>query len=122
MASQGGLGPKKGCPPQWQPFSFSSISAACCCVAPEAGHSMRLLLSFIRVSQPSPRSRHPESACAFELLMFNGDDLRRRPYVDRKAALRKLLRHGRGIQYVEHAESHGDKFSLLHTSSGWRGS
>ena len=26
-----------------------------------------------------------------------------------KAALRKLLRHDRGIQYVEHAEGHGDK-------------
>ena len=40
------------------------------------------------------------SACAFDLLMVNGDDLRRRPYVERKAALRKLLRHGRCIQYV----------------------
>jgi bifunctional non-homologous end joining protein LigD len=49
------------------------------------------------------------SACAFDLLMLNGDDLRRKPYVERKAALRKLLRHGRGIQYVEHAEGHGDK-------------
>ena len=28
---------------------------------------------------------------------------------DRKAALRKLVRHGRGIQYVEHAEGHGDR-------------
>ena len=43
------------------------------------------------------------SACAFDLLMLNGEDLRRQPYVERKAALRKLLRHGRGIQYVEHA-------------------
>ena len=41
--------------------------------------------------------------------MLNGDDLRRRPYVERKAALRKLLRHGRGTQYVEHAEGHGDR-------------
>jgi ATP-dependent DNA ligase len=46
------------------------------------------------------------SACAFDLLMLNGDDLRHRPYV---RALRKLLRHGRGIQYVKHAEGHGDK-------------
>ena len=29
--------------------------------------------------------------------------------MERKAALRKLLRHDRGIQYVEHAEGHGDK-------------
>jgi bifunctional non-homologous end joining protein LigD len=49
------------------------------------------------------------SACAFDLLMLNGDDLRRKPYVERKAALRKLMRHGRGIQYVEHAEGHGDR-------------
>jgi bifunctional non-homologous end joining protein LigD len=41
--------------------------------------------------------------------MLNGEDLRRAPYVDRKAALQKLLRHGRGIQYVEHAEGHGDR-------------
>jgi bifunctional non-homologous end joining protein LigD len=41
------------------------------------------------------------AACAFDLLMLNDDDLRRKPYVERKAALRKLLRHGRGIQYVE---------------------
>ncbi|MGA7390707.1 MAG: DNA ligase [Pseudolabrys sp.] len=48
------------------------------------------------------------SACAFDLLMLNGEDLRRKPYVERKA-LRKILRHGRGIQNVEHAEGHGDK-------------
>jgi ATP-dependent DNA ligase len=48
------------------------------------------------------------STCAFDLLMLNNDDLRRKPYVERKAILRKLLRHGRGIQYVEHAEDHGD--------------
>jgi bifunctional non-homologous end joining protein LigD len=49
------------------------------------------------------------SACAFDLLMFNDDDLRRKPYVERKAILRKLVRHGRGIQYVEHVEGHGDR-------------
>ena len=49
------------------------------------------------------------NALAFDLLMLNGDDLRRKPYRERKAALRKLLRHDRGIQYVEHAEGHGDK-------------
>jgi bifunctional non-homologous end joining protein LigD len=48
------------------------------------------------------------SACAFDLLMLDGEDLRRKPYAERKAALRKLLRHGRGIQYVD-AEGHGDK-------------
>src|SRR5262249_52388486 len=32
------------------------------------------------------------SACAFDLLMLNGEDFRCKPYVDRKAALRKLVR------------------------------
>ena len=41
--------------------------------------------------------------------MLNGEDLRRKPYVERKAALRKLLRHSPGIQYVEHAEGRGDR-------------
>jgi bifunctional non-homologous end joining protein LigD len=48
------------------------------------------------------------SACAFDLLILNGEDFRCKPYVDRKAALRELVRHGHGIQYVEHAEGHGD--------------
>jgi ATP-dependent DNA ligase len=49
-------------------------------------------------------------ACAFDLLALNGDDLRRRPLVERKTALAKLLIRSRGgIQYVEHAEGHGDK-------------
>jgi bifunctional non-homologous end joining protein LigD len=61
------------------------------------------------------------SACAFDLLMLNGDDLRRKPYVERKAALRKLLRHGRGIQYVEHAESHGDKLYAAACKLGLEG-
>ena len=35
-------------------------------------------------------------ACAFDLLMLDGDDLRRRPLVERKAALRKFLGRSRG--------------------------
>jgi len=42
-------------------------------------------------------------------MMLGGEDLCRKPYLERKAALRKLLRDGRGVQYVEHAEGHGDK-------------
>ena len=53
---------------------------------------------------------HAAVACAFDLLMLDGDDLRRRPLVERKAALAKLLLRARdGIQYVEHAEGHGDR-------------
>ena len=49
------------------------------------------------------------TACAFDLLLLNGEDMRVKSYVERKAALRKLLRGDRGIQYVEHAEEHGDE-------------
>jgi ATP-dependent DNA ligase len=48
------------------------------------------------------------------LLMRNGEDLRRKPFADRKAALRKLLRRCRdGIQYVEHTRQRA--------SLAWRG-
>jgi bifunctional non-homologous end joining protein LigD len=53
--------------------------------------------------------------------MLNGEDIRRRPYVERKAALRKILRHGRGIQYVEHAEGHGDKLFAAACKLGLKG-
>ena len=53
--------------------------------------------------------------------MLNGDDLRRKPYVERKAVLRKLLRHGRGIQYVEHAEGHGDRLFAAACKLGLEG-
>lgn len=49
-------------------------------------------------------------ALCFDLLLHNGVDLRRRPLVERKAALSKLMMRSRGgIQYVEHAEGHGDR-------------
>jgi len=41
--------------------------------------------------------------------------------VERKAALRKLLRHGRGIQYVEHAEGHGDRLFAAARKLGLEG-
>jgi bifunctional non-homologous end joining protein LigD len=56
------------------------------------------------------RNDHQAFACAFDLLMVGGEDLRHLPFAKRKAALRKLLKADRGgIQYVEHAERHGDK-------------
>jgi bifunctional non-homologous end joining protein LigD len=50
------------------------------------------------------------SACAFDLLMRDGDDLRGKPYSERKALLLKVLGRSRsGIQYVEHSEGDGAK-------------
>ena len=40
--------------------------------------------------------------------MHNGEDIRRKPFAERKAILRKVLqRTRRGIQYVEHTEGDG---------------
>jgi ATP-dependent DNA ligase len=61
------------------------------------------------------------TALAFDFLMLNEDDMRRKPYVERKAALRKLLR-GRGIQYVEHAEEPAKSFLRLSANLGLRAS
>lgn len=53
---------------------------------------------------------HQAVACAFDLQMLNGDDLRRKPFAERKATLRKVLRRTQGgIQYVEHIEGDGDE-------------
>jgi bifunctional non-homologous end joining protein LigD len=49
-------------------------------------------------------------ALAFDLMSLDGEDFRQEPYSERKAVLREVLRRTRrGIQYVEHAEGHGDR-------------
>jgi hypothetical protein len=62
------------------------------------------------------------SACAFDLLMLNGDDMRRRPYVERKAALRKLLRTVAVSSTSNTLKVTATDFSLPLASSGWRAS
>src|SRR5262249_28771574 len=48
---------------------------------------------------------HVAVACAFDLLMLNGDDMRRMSFAERKSELRKILRRSReGIQCVEYTE------------------
>ena len=65
---------------------------------------------------------HAAVACAFDLLMLDGDDLRRKPFTDRKAALRKLLRRTKGsIQYVEHVEGDGAKMFAAACKLGLEG-
>src|SRR5262245_14825940 len=52
---------------------------------------------------------HLAMACAFDLMMHKGDDLRRQPIRERKLALSRLLPRSRcGIQH-EHSEGHGEK-------------
>ena len=57
-------------------------------------------------------SRHNDAratACAFDLMMLNGDEFATQPVCGAEGGVRKLLRGDRGIQYVEHAEGHGGK-------------
>jgi bifunctional non-homologous end joining protein LigD len=61
-------------------------------------------------------------ACAFDLLMLDGDDLRRWPLVERKAALRKFLGRSRGgIQYVAHIEGDGEEMFAAVCKHGLEG-
>jgi bifunctional non-homologous end joining protein LigD len=61
-------------------------------------------------------------ASAFDLLMLDGDDLRRRPFVERKAALRKFLGRSRGgIQYVAHIEGDGEEMFAAVCKHGLEG-
>ena len=61
-------------------------------------------------------------ACAFDLLMLNGNDLRRLPLGERKALLRSLLRRTKGgIQYVEHTEGDGAKMFAAACKLGLEG-
>jgi bifunctional non-homologous end joining protein LigD len=41
--------------------------------------------------------------------MLNGEDMRRKPFIEYKAALRKLLRQNEDIQYVAHIKGGGAK-------------
>jgi bifunctional non-homologous end joining protein LigD len=60
-------------------------------------------------------------ALAFDLLL-SGDDIRRQPLIERKRALQWVLRKAReGIQYVEHAEGHGDKLFAAVCNLGLEG-
>jgi bifunctional non-homologous end joining protein LigD len=62
-------------------------------------------------------------ACAFDLLMLEGEDFRRHPFALRKAMLRKLLKAERvGLQYVEHIEGDATKCLRPCASLAWKAS
>jgi bifunctional non-homologous end joining protein LigD len=66
---------------------------------------------------------HLAFACAFDLLMVGGEDLRPLSLAQRKAALRKLLKADRGgIQYVEHAQGPATNCLLRLVNLAWRAS
>ena len=50
----------------------------------------------------------PAALCAFDLLQVDGQDLRERPLLERKARLAVLLQDTSVVHYVEHIEAHGE--------------
>src|SRR5262249_21347407 len=55
------------------------------------------------------------SRAADEKAALSGEDIRRQPLVERKTALKWVLRKAReGIQYVEHADGHGESKNPSH--------
>ncbi len=61
-------------------------------------------------------------ALAFDLLMLDGNDLRRKSFAERKAALSKLLKRAHeGIQYVEHFEGDGEEMFVAVCKLGLEG-
>ena len=64
-----------------------------------------------------------ESRCpGLRSLLVSGESIRRQPLIERKTALKWVLRKAReGIQYVEHAEGHGDKLFAAVCNLGLEG-
>ena len=76
------------------------IDAECCCDGEDGITDFERLMA--RVYDASAY------AYAFDLLALDGDDMRRQPLADRKAALAKLLRKAKpGIRYSEHMTGDG---------------
>jgi len=55
------------------------------------------------------RTRDSASACLFDLLALDGNDLRQLPLVERKAMLRELLPAAGPLVYVQHVEREGER-------------
>lgn len=64
---------------------------------------------------------HHAIACAFDLLMLDGNDMRPQPYETRKAALKKLLHKNKAIQYVEHLAGDGAEMFATTCALGLEG-
>ena len=76
------------------------IDAECCCDGENGITDFERLMA--RVHDASAY------AYAFDLLALDGNDMRRQPLADRKAALAKLLRKAKpGIRYSEHMTGDG---------------
>ena len=90
------------------------IDAEVVCVGPNGVARLR--------SAAQPLLDHLAIACGFDLLMLDGGDLWQKPFAERKAALRKVLKRTKGgIQYVEHVEGDGAKMFAAACKLGLEG-
>jgi ATP-dependent DNA ligase len=93
------------------PAVASSVAALPVCSCVIDGEAIVCDDSGLAVFELIRRRRHEASAilCAFDLLEFDGEDLRRLPIEDRKSALANLLRRAKGSSVVfnEHFEEDG---------------
>ena len=66
---------------------------------------------------------HAAVSCAFDLMMLDGDDLRRKPLAERKAKLRKVLRRTKGaFNTSSTSRAMVQKCSRRCASLGWKAS
>lgn len=63
----------------------------------------------------------PLQYAVFDLLYFDGEDLRQKPLSERKKRLREILPHDAHLLFSEHAENHGKKFFDLMRAHGLEG-
>src|SRR5438132_11397394 len=54
--------------------------------------------------------REPAAIFAFDLLMLDGEDMRQRPLIERKAALQPVLARCPRIKFATHIEEDGEAF------------
>jgi bifunctional non-homologous end joining protein LigD len=77
--------------------------------------------SFSRLQRRGLGVRTPVFFYAFDLLHFDGHDLRRLPLRRRKALLRRALSFHDAIRFLPHRAEHGERFHREACQKGWEG-
>ena len=85
--------------------------------------SFKRLQSRIHTRNPDPAllRKTPVYAYVFDLLFFEGYDLRHLPLRERKNALRRALGSGGPIRFLPHRNEHGEDYLAEACGKGWEG-
>ena len=85
--------------------------------------SFKRLQSRIHTRNPAPSllRKTPVYAYVFDLLFFEGYDLRHLPLRERKNALRRALGSGGPIRFLPHRNEHGEDYLAEACGKGWEG-